>query len=302
MDFELCDEWFKEQILNTKIKVNETICIPNHPKKFDLLHKVITCEEQNKDEQFEEEKDKKENEKLTTEQFYDKFVRCTSEQTDIIAKYPQRSKEWIESRKYCITASDFGTVNGENPYESVNVLLKKKVFSTFKGNQYTEYGKQNEEHAKESFLEWYNFFEPSAKFREVNLIKYHQTPWMAVSPDGLIDTMDNQVDVVEFKCPARIKDSNEHPYQKYRFNTPSYYYAQIQGIAGYLHSHGTKIRHIWFVVWQPKRTWITLHSFDKCYYDSMFPKLKSFYFEKLLLLLTRKYNDEICFNEKGKMN
>jgi len=300
MDFELCDEWFKQQMVYTKINVGETICIPNHPKYhlLSLQKNEVIEQEMEKKEDIEHQERIIQN-KITPSEFYNNFVQCSEEECQRISSYPQRSKEWINSRKFCITASDFGTVNGENPYESVNVLLRKKVFESFKGNEFTEYGKVNENNARDCFLDWYKYVDANGNFREVNLIKYADTPWMAVSPDGLIDTMDNQVDLVEFKCPARIKDSDEHPYAKYPLNTPSYYYSQIQGIAGYLIDHGIKIRHIWFVVWQPKRTFITMHKFDENYYRSMFTKLRSFYFDQLLILLTKKYNNEVHLVKKG---
>lgn len=299
MDFELCDEWFRDLKKNIKIGPGETLCIPNHPKYeniLDLNFNVQLKEEEEQSDDIQEE----EKELLTEQQFYEQFVQCNEESCKLISTFPQRSDEWINARKYCITASDFGSVIGENPYESPRMFLKKKTMCSFQGNTFTEYGKQNEIHAKDCFLEWFASFDPTATFREVNLIKFHQTPWMAVSPDGLIDTIDNQVDLVEFKCPAKCKDTNVHPYNKYPKNTPPQYYAQIQGIAGYLKSNGIQIRNIWFVVWQPKRMYITLHSFDEEYYNNMFNKLKKFYFDHLLPCFTKKYNGQLRLITKGK--
>lgn len=298
MDYELCDEWYLENKKQKKIDFNETIVIENHPKYHNFSeHKINFLNDEETISSFTENENSM-NEELTCDEFYDKYVKSTKEQCDLISTYPQRSKEWKNCRKYCITASDFGTVLNLNKYESQNMLIRKKVFDTFKGNEYTEFGKQNEENAEHCFLEWFKLFDPSATFRKVNLIKFQENPWMAVSPDGLMDTL-NGVDLVEFKCPAKKKDTNEHPYAMYERNTPPYYFAQIQGIAGYLNQHGLKINRIWFVVWQAKRTWITLHEFNQKYYDIMFQDLKNFYFNNLLVKFTQKYNNKLKLIQKG---
>ena len=40
----------------------------------------------------------------------------------------QKSKEWYEMRNNMITASDWGTVLGENHYSNSNEVLKKKMW------------------------------------------------------------------------------------------------------------------------------------------------------------------------------
>jgi len=245
-------------------------------------------------------------EKLLPSEFYQLYVNRTKEQCaeELIA--PQKSEKWLEARKYCITASQFGSAVGKSPYQSREALVIDKTWFLFKGNAACDWGNEHENHAKEAFCEWLNRstkYKNKYKFIEENLIKSEDMPWMAVSPDGFIEYMDEngdkQIDLVEFKCPAYLRNTIHHPYSKWPENTPSQYYAQIQGIMGYLNMfRQPKIQKCWFVVWQPHQTWITLHKFNSDYYDTfLFPNLKDWYFKMFLPALTHKHNGLLEFGE-----
>jgi hypothetical protein len=124
---------------------------------------------------------------------------------------------------------------------------------------------------------------------------------MAVSPDGLVkykkDGME-VIDLVEFKCPAYLRNTAGHPYAKYPQNTPPHYRAQTQGIMGYLNEHSSyTINKCWFVIWQPHQSWVTLQDFNPEEYYVLQEKLKKWYFEKLLPALTHKYNGLLLLGE-----
>ena len=102
---------------------------------------------------------------------------------------------------------------------------------------------------------------------------------------------------MEFKCPAYLRNTVNHPYQKYTKSTPPHYLSQIQGIMGYLNAHGRNLRKCWFVVWQPHQTWITPHEFDAKYYADMHDKLRAWYFHKLLPAFAHKDNGLLAFGE-----
>lgn len=236
-------------------------------------------------------------------EYYDRYVARTPEQCDAERSAPQRSDAWLDARRYSITASQFGGATGESPYQTPEDVVVDKVWNTFKGNAATEWGTTHEPHAKEAFCAWFTEhlrgrgLSGEFRFIEENLLKFAEEPWMAVSPDGIVEYVDEsgnmRAELVEFKCPAYLRHTPRHPYAKWPANTPSYYRSQIQGIMGYLNAHHPRwaFRHCWFVVWQPHQTWITLHAYDAAYYtDALHPALRDWYFTRLLPAMTAKHN------------
>jgi putative phage-type endonuclease len=235
-------------------------------------------------------------------EFYSTYVDRTIAQCQEELKAPQRSQEWLDARRFCITASQFGSAAGVSPYQSRETLLVDKLWNTFKGNAATDWGTFHECHAKETFCAWLKDFmgEKHFVFREENLMKFSAEPWMAVSPDGLVEYEDG-IDLVEFKCPAFLRNTADHPYSKWPNNVPPQYLAQIQGIMGYLNTNlkesSQRIKRCWFVVWQPHQTWITLISYDQEYYSSMHATIKDWYFKELLPAFTHQANGVLNFGD-----
>ena len=275
----------------------ETIEIESSSKSFYEEEKVIQNEADETDSEDEDETIHV----LNPSQFYNEYVKLDQEQCDLQANAPQRSELWLESRKYCITASSFGTVVGNNPYQTPEQFLKEKIWGTFKGNEATKYGTAHEPDAELSFLEFVRNSESSAYLESKGLLKSIECPWIGVSPDGILHRQDGSIDLVEYKCPAFKRDTYEHPYKKYKYNVPTYYMDQIQGIMGYLNKYQIEsnfIRQAWFIVWQEKRTFVTKIPFDQQYFDdSLFPKLHDFYFQKMLPALTHFHNGDLDENE-----
>lgn len=244
---------------------------------------------------------------LTPRDFYAKFVARTPEECAAELAAPQRSAAWLRARSLAITASDFGAAAGHNAYNSPEELLERKLWDSFQGNDATAWGSYCEEFAGHAFSAWYKSAHPAAKrvvLHSENLMKSSSAPWMAVSPDGLLETQgeDGEVkmELVEFKCPVRDggRDGGRsgHPYAKYAGNVPPYYMDQVQGIAGYLNStmggyRGILLSGIWFVVWRPTYMWVTRVMVDPSYYSgTLLPALQSFYFQKLLPAFAHKHN------------
>jgi putative phage-type endonuclease len=225
--------------------------------------------------------------------FYSLFVARTHEECEKELAAPQRSLEWLQARKLSITASQFGVAIGVSPYQTPDELVIEKLWNTFEGNAATQWGNSHEIHAKEVFCEWFKTLHPNFTFMEENLMKFSAEPWMAVSPDGIVKYEKNgeiKYDLVEFKCPAYLRNTQTHPYAK-NSNIPPQYKAQIQGIMGYLNTHThMKFERCWFVVWQPHQTWITEDLFDQEYYLNLHAKLESWYFSKMLPSFTHQFN------------
>jgi len=244
--------------------------------------------------------------------FYKCYVGRTAAQCLLESSAPQRSLVWLEARKYCITASNFGAAVGHNVYMSPEQLVADKIWSCFKGNAMTAFGTFHERDASKSLEKLLDSDLQASlqtiwtssgfvgifqwRLHEVGLLKWHKKPWMAVSPDGLLELYSDTECLwilVEYKCPARQRDSDAHPYARYANNVPDYYMDQLQGVMGLLHdapmllpSSDKKtqlIGHALFVVWQKHQVHVTLVPFETKYYkDSLEPALRSWYFSKYL--------------------
>ncbi len=257
---------------------------------------------------------------MTIELFYDTFVKRTAEQCLLEFQAPQRSAAWLDARRHAITASSFGAASGNNKYSSPKACAIDKLWSTFKGNAMTEYGTYHETDARDSFvfqlnstlkptlLDLYGGPYDSFELHECGLIKHHDQPWMAVSPDGLLELKGSKGSVwavVEYKCPARLRHSTGHPYCTSPHNVPIYYMDQVQGIMGLLNKYPDLLSYVsktsvsrpegpkacFFVVWQPLQVHVTRLPFDREYYTkTLEPALEDWFFKRYLPLAVLKHN------------
>jgi hypothetical protein len=149
---------------------------------------------------------------------------------------------------------------------------------------------------------------------ETGLLKHHTKPWLAVSPDGILrleGSHGTAFVLVEYKCPARLRDSEGHPYATSPDSVPEYYMDQMQGIMGLINttpvdstsvlkmaqeSVGLPVKSgpmLWalFVVWQPHQLHVTLVPYRPSYYTEFLePKLSTWYFQKYLPAAVLKFN------------
>lgn len=244
---------------------------------------------------------------MTAREFYNAYVHRTEEQCAAEAAAPQRSAEWKAARRFALTASDFGTAAGSNPYCTPDDLVRRKLWESFCGNAATRWGSAHEDHAAEAFLEWARAnVSPDAELVHLNLLKWPDMPWLGVSPDGILVWRDGDAlvaDLVEFKCPTRTT-TMDHPYAKYPLCTPPYYRHQMLGIWALINLHGgltlefqgapahiTALRCAWFVVWQPSTLWVVRHDFSLDDWTAeLYPRVRAWYFAKYLPALTWHYN------------
>lgn len=199
----------------------------------------------------------------------------------------------------------------------------EKLWSSFCGNEFTEYGSFHEKDAQDSFLKNLKSLGPTLQdilpgcedftFHETGLLKHPDCPWLAVSPDGLLQLKSKQGNkwaLVEFKCPARARHSKDHPYAKDK-NVPPYYMDQVQGICGLLNekpdilkmvdssdaTSSVPIEDIFFVVWQPQQIHITRLKYDDKYYvNTLRPGLETWYFKLFLPMAVLKHNGQLIEN------
>lgn len=238
---------------------------------------------------------------ISVKEYFDRFVKRTPDQCAAEASAAQRSLEWKEARKFALTGSDFGSASGTNPFCSPMQLVSKKLWDNFAGNDATKWGSHCEPLAAEAFLEWARRdLDPEAKLHSFGLLKWSMTPWLAVSPDGVLEWTDkgsHRFDLVEFKCPTRVS-TDGHPYSKYPNNTPPYYLDQMLGIWGLVAENGGIViegvprilQESWFVVWQPMTLWVTRHSFSDTQWSALRLKLRQWYFGRFLPALVWRFN------------
>ena len=265
---------------------------------------------------------------LSPKEFYQQFVERTREQCIAEERAPQRSLAWLNARRHCITASSFGSAAGHNKYEKPDALVMSKLWTTFSGNEFTAYGTFHEPDARDSFrnlivgplwatfcrvyaLQWPGGSLTTWDLVETGLLKSETCPWIGVSPDGLLllrGTMGTLVILVEYKCPARLRDSEAHPYMSYPHNIPEYYMDQMQGIAGLLNECPHILNNQFgqtvvgpnfacFVVWQPHQIHVTLVPVNGTYWrESLKPSLEQWYFQKYLPMAVLQYNGLLVKN------
>jgi putative phage-type endonuclease len=124
----------------------------------------------------------------------------------------QKSKEWYEMRNEMLTASDWGTVLGENHYSNSNaVLLKKCGDDTFMTNAAMQWGNKYEAVAVLIYEHRNN-----KTILEFGCLRHPFISFLGASPDGI--TEDGIM--LEIKCPTSRKITGI---------PPAYYWCQVQG-------------------------------------------------------------------------
>ena len=140
----------------------------------------------------------------------------------------QRTEPWYRIRDESVTASDTGTVVGQNPYQKQYEFIYKKVFgSVFETNAACYHGKKFE-NAVTMMYEHIN----KVHVREFGLLSSDTVGILAASPDGICDPYYKGKPshyagrMIEIKCPPRRQIHHFGPIKG--TICPIYYYFQIQ--------------------------------------------------------------------------
>ena len=125
----------------------------------------------------------------------------------------QRTQPWYDMRNGMVTASDWGTILGDNPYSNVKELILKKCGheQPFPDNAAIRWGVKYEDVAIQIYEARNN-----TKVIEYGLIQHPEFLYLGASPDGITD----EGVMVEIKCPSRRQITGI---------PPAYYYDQVQG-------------------------------------------------------------------------
>ena len=170
----------------------------------------------------------------------------------------QRTEEWHQARAFAVTASSFAGTS-----ESAETLLKTKTYPLrygFRGNSYTEWGTIHEKHAEEAFVSFLATQGHKGELSHPSHLRDSTRPFLGFSPDALLwNEARDEIDLVEYKCPAARRSGPGHPYSSDKLNVPSRYMPQLQGSMLLLRGMypGVRCVRAWFVAWQPHQFFVT---------------------------------------------
>ena len=199
---------------------------------------------------------------------------------------------WMKQRLGRLTASFFGEVIRRKNTTPCAALVKRILYPTKINAPSVRWGSEHEPTARKEYMTKTGNF-----VRECGLYVDESHPWLAASPDGVIFCpRDNTQGLLEIKCPytagATLKispvEAATHKDCKgfcsalqgneLRLKESHKFYYQVQG-----QLHITKFQWCDFVIWTPSGMYIErIRRDDDFWTDSMFPKLKYFFFNCLL--------------------
>ena len=197
----------------------------------------------------------------------------------------------MAERRKRITASVCGIIAKRRTTTKVGNLVKTLLYSTFRGNTATEWGKLQESKSKEAYLCEKRHVSPHITVTESGLVVHHHHHWLGASADGLVyDPSSTEPEgIVEFKNPysARTMTLQDASQSKdfclvnrdgsLQLKRTHVYFHQLQATM-----FCTERKWCDFVV----RTTVDLHieriSFNADFWKPILLRLRSFYFSAVL--------------------
>ena len=183
----------------------------------------------------------------------------------------QRSTEWHEQRKGRVTGSVAGAILGLNPFMSPEQALRRmvrdyhNVESEFTGNIATEYGSLNEPIAQLAYTT-----KTGNLVNECGFSVHPEHQWLGASPDGLIESDNGELMVLEIKCPFSKRNDLIPEFKS--IYQQKHYYAQLQ-----LEMACTGTRKAHFYQWNRHVDSVEMVFFDNSWFNDALPKLRAFY-------------------------
>ncbi|CAB4002232.1 hypothetical protein AC249_AIPGENE28139 [Paramuricea clavata] len=199
------------------------------------------------------------------------------------------SQEWVNQRKFRITASNFGLVkNRKRNHENlVTNLINPKSFTS----RHTMHGKKYESVAIQQYEKYMRDSRNPVTVQRSGFVVDLDNPFLGASPDGkVIDYGCSEMyGILEVKCP-------ETKFQVTPLDAcsdPAFYLENIDGMPRLKHNHTyydqvqgqlgvTKDKWCDFVVYTNKGMCIKRFRLNESYWSELKHKLRCFYFEKFL--------------------
>lgn len=163
---------------------------------------------------------------------------------------PQGSNEWLCIRKGRITASNFGAVNGTNPFTTQQNHLRSMLWSASTSGIAMKWGSKHEDLAYKILSEYLS--SSGVWFETAGIWIPSTAPYLGASPDGIIyvvqsvTPIDDKMEIlicvrflIEIKVPWKLRDRKHHgrfydtitlpDSENIKADLPAYYYDQIIG-------------------------------------------------------------------------
>lgn len=198
----------------------------------------------------------------------------------------QGTPYWHRLRKFRITGSNFGKVCKRKQDTRCGALVRQMLYDNFAGNEHTEWGHRAERKA----IAQYMHDNPGVVIHPAGLCIDREKPFLAASPDGMVDDGEG---LVEVKSPSTMR--NLKPIDAIRgkadvafkigkngeaiFNPEHEHFYQMQG-----QMHITKRSYCIYIVWTTAGYITEKVLYDKNFWkNKMEQKLVDFYHDCLLV-------------------
>lgn len=110
------------------------------------------------------------------------------------------SELWRSERKKRLTSSNYGEVMSRTINNNSNCLVKKLLYSNFRGNTYTRKGLSEEKYSRTEYINIKNQTENKVdKIVIPGLVIDHKYPYLAASSDGIVHMKDGSEGLIEIK-------------------------------------------------------------------------------------------------------
>ncbi len=117
---------------------------------------------------------------VVTRQEAEKIEHQTCEQAD--------SQEWISERRKRLTASTVGSIAKMRATTKKSKRVENLLYTKFRGNVATRYGTAMKDTARQEYQTYQQQHgHPGLKINDCGLFVSLDNPWLAATPDGLVN-------------------------------------------------------------------------------------------------------------------
>ena len=233
--------------------------------------------------------------------FYTTQIAVTKEQVGAIeqeTKDQSASDTWIRERAKRCTASRVGSILKMKKTTKRSKKVEEILYSRFKGNRATEYGRSTEDTARHQYVAYqHQNGHVGLQTIQTGLVVSVDNPWLAASPDDKVhdpSSTPQSLGLAEYKNPYAARDftlpeachrvktfclerREENGKDTYSLKKRHDYYYQIQ-----CQMFCCDLEWCDFVVRTNKALHVERIFRDQTWWNQQLPKLRNFYFSALL--------------------